>query len=100
MVRTLQWLGALPDRIKRRRRAAEAALPKPVRRFERWARGPELSMTSASLAFYALVSLPPMVLVAFWLAGMVASDEQLAGLVDEMGRRAPAELPLDGLVRG
>ena len=65
----------------------EGSLPGPVRAFERWLRGPEFVVTSSSLAFYALVSIPPMVLIAVWVAGAVLSDGQLDAVVDAIGQR-------------
>lgn len=81
-------------------RRLERRLPAPVRRFERWLRGPELVITSSSLAFYGLISIPPMVLIAFWLAGVVLPEAQLDTLVDEVARRSPDEVPAGDVVRG
>jgi uncharacterized BrkB/YihY/UPF0761 family membrane protein len=75
------------------------ALPGPVRTFVDWLRSPEFVTTSASLAFYALISLPPMVLLGFWVAGLLVDDSALQDLGDAVGRQAPDQVPLATLLR-
>jgi uncharacterized BrkB/YihY/UPF0761 family membrane protein len=54
---------------------------------------------SAGLGFYALVSIPPIVIVALWLAGLVAGDDSVERLADQIGRVAPKDLGIDRAVR-
>lgn len=69
-------------------------LPLPVRRFGRWVRGPEFFTVSSSLAFYAMISLPPMVLIAFWIAGAFVDEAALQGLGSEVDGQTPDQLPV------
>lgn len=50
--------------------------------------------TSASLAFYALISLPPMVLLGFWVAGRFVDESDLQRLGAVVGSTAPGRLPI------
>lgn len=69
-------------------------VPRPVRRFAGWLRSPEFVTTSSSLAFYAMVSLPPMVLLGFWIAGWFVDEASLQELGAEVGGQAPESLPV------
>ncbi|MGY2079810.1 YihY/virulence factor BrkB family protein [Modestobacter sp. SYSU DS0657] len=92
-------LHRLLDSGRRRTARARERLPRPVVRFGRWLRSPELSTVSASLAFYAMISLPPMVLIAFWVAGVFVSDETLQGLGSEVDGQTPQQLPVGDVLR-
>ncbi|TKJ22394.1 YhjD/YihY/BrkB family envelope integrity protein [Blastococcus sp. CCUG 61487] len=74
-------------------------LPEPVRRALDWLRSPEFITTSSSLAFYAMVSLPPMVLLGFWIAGLFVDESSLRDLGDEVTRQAPDQLPVADILR-
>ncbi|MCF6508088.1 YihY/virulence factor BrkB family protein [Blastococcus sp. MG754426] len=74
-------------------------MPEPVRRFLAWLRSPEFLTTSASLAFYAMVSLPPMVLLGFWVAGLVVDDSALQDLGTQVDDQAPDQLPVADVLR-
>ncbi|MEI4272629.1 YihY/virulence factor BrkB family protein [Klenkia sp. LSe6-5] len=88
------------DRAGRRWRTAVGRLPGPVVTFGRWLTSPEFSTVSAALAFYSLISLPPMVLIAFWVAGLVVDDATLQGLGDQVSGRTPDQLPVGAVLRG
>lgn len=75
-------------------------LPDPLVTFGRWLRSPEFSTVSAALAFYALISLPPMVLIAFWVAGFFVDDSMLQGLGNQVSGRTPQQLPVGEVLRG
>ena len=75
--------------VRRRVRAGLRRVPRPVRRLVGWARSDESLLNAAALSFYALMSLPPMVLVAFWVVGGVAGDAQL----ERAGRALSGWLP-------
>ncbi len=83
---------ALADRYGR--------LPQPVRRFVSWLRSPEFVTTSSSLAFYATISLPPMVLLGFWVAGWFVDDSALRDLGTQVEDQAPDQLPVADVLRG
>ncbi|MCO7219944.1 YihY/virulence factor BrkB family protein [Klenkia sp. PcliD-1-E] len=85
---------------QRRWHAVVDRLPGPVVTFGRWLGSPEFSTVSAALAFYALVSLPPMVLIAFWVAGLVVDDATLQGLGNQVSGRTPDQLPIGDVLRG
>ncbi|WP_346619374.1 YhjD/YihY/BrkB family envelope integrity protein [Blastococcus montanus] len=90
-------LAAAQERVRYlRRRLAQRydRVPRPVRRFVGWLRSPEFVTTSSSLAFYAMVSLPPMVLLGFWIAGLFVDRASLADLGAEVGSQAPESLPV------
>jgi len=74
-------------------------LPEPVRRFVTWLRSPEFVTTSSSLAFYALISLPPMVLLGFWIAGWFIDESTLTQLGTAVDSRSPDQLPVAELLR-
>ncbi|MCZ2861097.1 YihY/virulence factor BrkB family protein [Blastococcus sp. VKM Ac-2987] len=96
-------LSAARQRVRHiRRRVGEGyrRLPSPVRRFAEWLRSPEFLTTSSSLAFYALVSLPPMVLLGFWVAGLAVDESALQDLGTEVGDQAPEQLPVADILRG
>jgi uncharacterized BrkB/YihY/UPF0761 family membrane protein len=84
----------------RRRLSREAAhLPPPIRRFVGWLRSPEFVTTSSSLAFYAMISLPPMVLLAFWIAGWFVDESSLQDLGTQVTSSAPDQLPVADVLR-
>ncbi|WP_299959715.1 YihY/virulence factor BrkB family protein [uncultured Modestobacter sp.] len=74
-------------------------LPGPVLRFGRWVRGPEFFTVAASLAFYAMISIPPMVLIAFWIAGAFVDESTLQGLSDQVDGQTPDQLPVGDVLR-
>jgi YihY family inner membrane protein len=78
---------------------AVARLPGPLGRIVQRAREDDILLVSAGLGFYALVSIPPIVIVALWLAGLVAGDDSVDRLADQIGRVAPKDLGIDRAVR-
>ena len=95
-------LAAARHRVRSlRRRLAQGyrRVPQPVRRFARWLRSPEFITTSASLAFYAMISLPPMVLLAFWVAGWFVDESSLQDLGSQVTSQAPDQLPVADVLR-
>ncbi|MGY2082198.1 YihY/virulence factor BrkB family protein [Blastococcus sp. SYSU DS0539] len=85
--------------VRRRLRRGYRRLPTPLRRFASWLRSPEFLTTSSSLAFYAMVSLPPMVLLSFWVAGLAVDESALQDLGTEVGDQAPEQLPVADILR-
>jgi uncharacterized BrkB/YihY/UPF0761 family membrane protein len=82
-----------------RGRAWYRALPGPVRRTVEWLRSSEFVVTSSSLAFYAMLSLPPMILIAFWVAGGVADESALRDLGQQVDSQTPDRLPVAAVLR-
>jgi uncharacterized BrkB/YihY/UPF0761 family membrane protein len=85
--------------LRQRLRRGWQAVPAPVQRLIDWLRSPEFVTTSSSLAFYALVSLPPMVLLGFWIAGWFIDESTLADLGTEVDSRSPDALPVAEVLR-
>ncbi|MGY1841037.1 MULTISPECIES: YihY/virulence factor BrkB family protein [unclassified Modestobacter] len=86
-------------RARRRYHRTRDALPAPVLRFGRWVRGPEFFTVAASLAFYAMISIPPMVLIAFWIAGAFVDESALEGLGSQVDGQTPDQLPVGEVLR-
>ena len=92
-------------RSKAKRRAAtwkdhvQDRLPAPVRRIVAEARSNDVFLLAASLAFYAFVSIAPLTIVVLWFVSMVLGEQRLNTLATELGRSAPSNLRLDGLLR-
>jgi uncharacterized BrkB/YihY/UPF0761 family membrane protein len=87
------------DRARERARLEYHRLPEPVRRSAAWLRSSEFLLTSSSLAFYAMVSLPPMVLIAFWIAGAFVDEAALQDLGQQVEAQAPDQLPVSDILR-
>jgi uncharacterized BrkB/YihY/UPF0761 family membrane protein len=85
--------------VRRRLTRGYHRVPGPVRRFAGWLRSPEFVTTSSSLAFYAMVSLPPMVLLGFWIAGWFVDESSLQDLGSQVTDRAPDRLPVADVLR-
>lgn len=75
-------------------------VPEPLRRLVGWVTGPEFFITSSSLAFYAMISIPPMTIIALWVADGFFDDSLLQDLGQDVEDRSPDELPVGEVVRG
>jgi uncharacterized BrkB/YihY/UPF0761 family membrane protein len=88
------------NRLKRRAGELRAKLPAPVRRFLAEAHEQDLFLLAAGLAFYALVSVAPLVILVMWVTSLVVGDDRLRQLASEVGRYAPNGIGIDkGLTR-
>ncbi len=76
----------------------ERWLPGPVRAIVSRARKDDILFHSAALAFYATVSLVPLVLLVLAVVSLVLGDQRVQQLSREIGRVAPKELGADKLV--
>src|SRR5207237_6588288 len=76
------------DRLQRR-------LPQPVARVVSSLRREEITLPAAGLAFYALVSLVPFVILVLWLTGLVVGTDRVREVGEQMARLAPARLGID-----
>lgn len=74
---------ALPDTIRRVRRAVASA------------RAEDLFLYSAALAFYALISVAPLVVVALWVTSLVVGPTQIDHAAAELARFGPEALGAD-----
>ncbi|SDF08538.1 Virulence factor BrkB [Blastococcus aurantiacus] len=86
-------------RIRDRMHRGYGRVPEPARRLLDWVRSPEFVTTSSSLAFYAMISLPPMVLLGFWIAGLFVDAASLQDLGVQVTSRAPDQLPIADVLR-
>jgi membrane protein len=62
------------------------------------ARGGDVFLLSAGLAFYALVSIAPLCIVVLWLTSLLLGDQRLHEVAREVGRIAPKNLGADRAV--
>jgi membrane protein len=74
---------ALPDTIRRVRRAVASA------------RAEDLFLYSAALAFYGLISVAPLVVVALWVTSLVVGPTQIDDAAAELARFGPEALGAD-----
>jgi membrane protein len=76
------------DRIERR-------LPAPLRALVERARRDDIMLLAAGLAFYALVSVAPLVILVMWVTSLVLGDQRVQEVARALGRVAPSELGAD-----
>ena len=74
---------ALPDMIRRARRAVATA------------RADDLFLYSAALAFYGLISVAPLVVVALWVTSLLVGPTQIDQAAAELARFSPQALGAD-----
>jgi membrane protein len=67
-------------------------LPGPVRRLIERARADDVPLVAAGLAFYALVSVFPLAIMSWWIAGLIAGEQRITELADQLGKMLPEEL--------
>lgn len=96
----LEWTRQLRERAGHHKQSAVSRIPEPVRRVFGWLTGNEFTLTSSSLAFYAMISIPPMTIIALWVAGAFLDDSVLQDLGSDVDQESPDELPLGDIVRG
>jgi YihY family inner membrane protein len=75
-------------------------VPEPVRNLATWIRSDEALSTAASLAFFALISLPPSALIGLWIAGAVAGEARIETLGERVASMAPGDLEADNMIVG
>jgi hypothetical protein len=69
-----------------------ARMPTPVAGVVRRLRHEDVFLLSAGLAFYALVSVAPFAILVLWLVSLVAGDDRVRQVADQLGRMLPASL--------
>ncbi len=70
-------------------------LPDPVVRVLEYLRQEDVLMISAGLAFYALVSVAPLVIIALWVTSVLVGDDAVQRTGEELARLAPRKLGVD-----
>jgi membrane protein len=73
----------------------EDHLPRPIRAVVSRARQDEILLYAAALAFYASVSIVPLVILILSVASLLLGDQRVHQLANEVGRLAPKNLGAD-----
>jgi membrane protein len=73
----------------------ETVLPWPIRGVVARARQDEIPFLSAGLAFYAVVSIAPLVILVVALASLVVGDSRMHELARQLGSSGPKDLGVD-----
>ena len=82
-------------RVERRGSPATGADRHRARRGVAAARADDVFLYSAALAFYGLISVAPLVVVALWITSLVVGQAQVHHVADELARLAPPALGAD-----
>jgi YihY family inner membrane protein len=77
---------------KRKTRGFVERLPDPLQRLVELFRSEDLFLTASGLAFYALISVVPLTVVALWVATVLFGDGQVQQMSKQLERVAPKEL--------
>lgn len=67
-------------------------LPRPLAAVVRRLRHEDVFLLSAGLAFYALVSVVPFAILVLWIVSLVAGDDRVRQVADQLSRLLPASL--------
>jgi membrane protein len=70
-------------------------VPAPARHIASALQGKDVLLVSAGLAFYALVSVAPFVVLALWLTSLVVGVDQVRQVSSELASHAPTRLGID-----
>jgi membrane protein len=99
----VRWMTSAAARTSKRmakqKRRLQALLPASVHRFLTEAHEHDLFLLSAGLAFYALISVAPLVILVMWITSVVLGDERIHQLAAEVGRYAPKGIGADQALR-
>jgi uncharacterized BrkB/YihY/UPF0761 family membrane protein len=77
----------------------ERHLPGPLRAVVTRARREDILLFSASLAFYAFVSVIPLAILLMWIASLALGDGRVVELAAQLGRSAPKNIGVDQALR-
>ncbi len=75
--------------------AVRERLPDRLARVFDYLRDEDVLMISAGLAFYALVSVAPLVIIALWVTSVLVGDDAVQRTGEELARLAPRKLGVD-----
>ncbi len=70
-------------------------LPDRLRKVVERVREDDIFLLGAGLAFYALVSLPPLVILVLWITSLAVGDDRVEQLAGQFRRFAPEEVGAD-----
>lgn len=85
----------LSERIDR----VQKHLPKPVGEFLGRLREEDVLLPASGLAFYALISMAPLLIVSVWIVSLLLGDSRIQQLSEEVKNTAPRGLGLETLVQ-
>jgi membrane protein len=85
-------LSGLVDRVE------ERLPPRVVEVVERL-RDQDVLLFAAALAFYALISVVPFLLVGFWMTGLVVGEDRIEDMAERLTAYAPEDLEAEQVVR-
>lgn len=77
----------------------QTRLPGPLRRFARHAEGADITLIAASLGFYAIVSLVPLLIMVLWAVSILLGDQRVEEFARLVGRIAPKSIGADTMVQ-
>ncbi|MGH2766305.1 MAG: YhjD/YihY/BrkB family envelope integrity protein, partial [Actinomycetota bacterium] len=63
------------------------------------ARRDDILLLAGGLAFYALVSVVPLVIVSLWVTGLLVPDDRIQSFADKLSAMAPKSIGVDEAVR-
>jgi membrane protein len=67
-------------------------LPRPIQKAIDRARGKDILLYSAALAFYALVSVAPLVILTMWVTSAIVGDQRIQELAKQLEAQAPKSI--------
>jgi membrane protein len=70
-------------------------VPRPLRHVVDHARGQDILLYAASLAFYAVVSVVPLTILVMWIVSVVLGDQRTQQLADQIRKAAPPSIGAD-----
>ena len=85
----------LSERIDR----VQDRLPKPVGTFIGRLREEDVLLPASGLAFYALISMAPLLIVSVWIVGLMVGDSRIQQLSQQVKDAAPPGLGLGDLIQ-
>lgn len=92
MVADQTSLSKLLDRVQER-------LPKPLGEFLGRLREEDVLLPASGLAFYALVSMAPLLIVSVWIVSLLVGDGRIQQLSEQVKNTAPPGLGMGSLVQ-
>ncbi|MDQ3642423.1 MAG: YihY/virulence factor BrkB family protein [Actinomycetota bacterium] len=86
------WTTTIADAVQER-------LPGPVAAVVRRLRSEDVSLLSAGLSFYALVSVVPFAVLVLWLVSLITGKARVREVAEQLARHLPAKLGVDNALQ-
>ncbi len=74
-------------------------LPGPLRRLAKQAEGEDITLIAASLGFYAIVSIVPLLIMVLWVVSLLLGDQRVEEVARHVGRIAPKSIGADTMLQ-